>query len=78
MDERQRNFAQGVALACAELVRNHDQPMMAYEILVPCGLGTLTSLKNARVDEYDAKVLRQVIKSERPRRHFRRPRVSSS
>lgn len=66
-----KDFAQGVALACAELVRNHDQPMMVYEILVSCGLATLSSLKKAEIDEYDAVVLRRVIRGERPRRHFR-------
>jgi hypothetical protein len=60
-----KRFLQGVALACAELVRNHDQSMMAYEILAPCGLGTIEKLKAADVDEYDAKVLRKVIRSER-------------
>ena len=65
MNENTKGFLQGVAYACAELKRNHDQGMMAYEIMSAAGLTTPDKLKAAKVDEYDAKTCRQIIKEER-------------
>lgn len=77
MNENTRQFLQGVAYACAELVRNHDQQMMAYEIMRAAGLSKADKLKEARVDEYDAKICRKIIRSEYRPLYRRRSRITA-
>jgi len=55
------SFVQGIAYACAELIRAFDEPTYATEIIKGAGL-TIADLKRAGTDEYDLAPLEAAIK----------------
>lgn len=58
MDEKEKAFVRGYAAACAEFLRHH----VNVEDLLRAANITHGVLKEADVDEYDAKELKPVIK----------------
>ena len=52
-----RLFIRGVVYACAELVRGHDQPSMATDILRAAGVGLKDAIA-AECDDFDLRMLR--------------------
>lgn len=63
-----REFVHGYLIACASVIREFDQPTMAYEILCEVGCCTLGDLKDKGkgLMEFDLKPLRKCIKQEAP------------
>jgi len=60
-DADHSEFLQGVAYACAELVRV-GEATYALEILRAAGITTPRDLRRAGVDEYDAKPCRKILR----------------
>jgi len=56
------DFYQGVALAIAYLIKAHDQPTMAMDILKANGI-SVNKLLSHGLDEYDAKEIRKLKQS---------------
>lgn len=54
------DFIHGIAYICAELVRSHDLPTIAADIIYEAGY-TYADLKKAKVDSYDLKPLRKEL-----------------
>lgn len=54
-------FMEGVAIALADLVRLHDQPSMAADVLAGHGF-TLADFKGC--EPYDLKVIRKLYRTE--------------
>ncbi len=54
-------FMEGFAIACADLVRLHDQPGMAADVIAGHGFN-LTDFKGC--DPYDLKVIRKLYVTE--------------
>lgn len=71
-----RGFVRGVALICAYLIRDADQPTYAEEVLHAAGI-TAKVLREAAVDPYDAKPCRKALReiaarAARMKRAFRK------
>jgi len=65
-------FIQGIAWVLAILVRDHDEPSMAYEIMKSSGYN-IAEMKRAGVDLLDLEPLKGMVKDEQVRRgHYRR------
>lgn len=60
--ENRREFAAGIAVACASLAREHDQPGMAADIIMNTGM---TKKDFAHVDSFDRKVIYKLFRTER-------------
>ena len=60
MKRDEKQFLHGLAFAVAELVRTHDQPTMARDIIKGGGF-ELDHFKKARVDEYDLKEIEKAL-----------------
>lgn len=58
----EKGFIEGVAYACAFLVRGQDQPSMAAEIIASTGYGKADF---KRVDSYDRKVIYKLFRDEK-------------
>lgn len=54
-------FMEGIAIALADLVRLHDQPAMAADVIAGHGF-TLKDFKSC--DDYDLKVIRKLFRTE--------------
>lgn len=57
----ERNFAQGVAIACSIMQAAHDSPVIISEALAATGYRTRAKLKAMGVDDYDLKILKPVF-----------------
>jgi hypothetical protein len=55
------SFYQGMAVVLAALVRDHDQPTMARDIM-KCNGVTVGHLKKANVDDFDMRHLRRLAR----------------
>lgn len=71
MDE---GFAQGYAAACAALIRFFDQPSMARDILGEHFNGE-RDIKKYDIDDYDATLIRPVLKEIDDRRKSEKQRI---
>ena len=56
-----KEFLQGFACAIACLAKTHNQPTMASDIMLSCGI-TLTDLKEAGVEGQDMRVIENIFK----------------
>jgi hypothetical protein len=66
----ERGFRQGVGYAVAEVVRSHDEPVVAASVASAAGF-TVGDYMRAGVDAYDLKTLRKLRRDERqfPKEH---------
>lgn len=71
VDPEKRGFIQGYAVAVGVIVRLHDHPSIAADLLQQSGF-TLRDFERAGVDEYDLKPVRKLF------REMRRPRPATS
>ena len=65
---KQLCFEQGLAYAIAEIIRMHDEPTIAIDILKNSGL-TFKELKIAGTIKYDLDVIEKAIKKQSPGRN---------
>jgi hypothetical protein len=56
----ERGLIHGLAIAAAFMVRGHDEPTCAAEIITEQGYGW-SDLKRANIDEYDLEALRPIL-----------------
>ena len=56
-------FVRGFACAIADLIRDHNQPTIALDILSRNGI-TLEEMKKSKVDKYDLEVIELELKGE--------------
>lgn len=63
--KKNTEFEQGFSCAIATVIRQHDEPTIAFDALRTC-FPTLKSLKESGTDPYDLKVLIPLYKSEQP------------
>lgn len=67
-----KSFYQGFAMVIAAIIREHNQPTMAVDIMRGCGV-TVEQLRAAKVDGYDLRPIGRAVKSETPVRRADSP-----
>lgn len=58
-----REFIAGFAAATAEIVRAHDEPTVAADVIARNGL-TLQDFQSAKLDDYDMDVIERLFREE--------------
>ena len=64
MSEVDAALTAGYCMAAAQVKREYDQPGIAASLLKSVGVTSLNALRSVTLEEFDAEILRCVIRSE--------------